>query len=136
MSRVSSDRSTRGIRVLAQPRYLPDHSTPDADQFVFGYRIRIENQSERTVMLVARHWEIIDTDGNRETVDGLGVVGQQPVLEPGEIHEYSSFCPLSSGFGTMEGYFRMVDDLGESFEVEVGRFYLVVGAAEEESVAH
>lgn len=136
MSQVSSQRSTRGIRVTARPRLMPEHTDSEAGQYVFGYRILIENLSQRTVMLVARHWEIIDTDGNREVVDGLGVVGQQPVLEPGEQHEYASFCPLGSDFGTMEGHFRMVDDLGETFDVEVGRFYLVAGAPEEEFASH
>jgi len=131
MSRVSSDRTTRGIRVEARPRYLPEQSDPAAGQWVFGYRIRIENRSERTVMLVSRHWEIIDTDGNRETADGLGLVGQQPVLAPGEVHEYSSYCPLGSDFGTMEGRFGMVDEHGEAFDAEVGRFYLAAGALEE-----
>jgi ApaG protein len=131
MSRISSDRTTDGIRVIARPAYLPEQSDPELGHFVFSYTIRIENHGSRAVMLVSRHWEIIDTDGNREVVEGLGVVGQQPVLEPGEAHEYTSFCPLGSDFGTMEGWFRMVDEDGRSFDAAVGRFYLASGAPAE-----
>lgn len=123
--RKSSERVTQSIRVTARPHYLPHYSDPDAGHFVFAYRIRIENQGERTVMVAARHWVIIDTDGNREEVDGLGVVGEQPVLEPGQSFEYSSFCPIASTFGTMEGWYNLLDDKGKTFNVEIGRFYLV-----------
>lgn len=122
---TASQSVTRGVRVEAEPQFLPHYSDPETPHFVYSYRIRIHNESERTVMVAARHWLIIDTDGNREEVDGLGVVGEQPVLEPGEHFEYSSFCPLASSFGTMEGWYEVVDDLGERFRVEIARFFLV-----------
>jgi ApaG protein len=125
MGHKSSERVTREIRVSADPRYLPKHSDPDNSQYVYAYRILIENLGRRTVMVASRHWVIIDTDGNREVVDGIGVVGEQPVLEPGESFEYTSFCPIRSSFGTMEGSFHVLDDQGEAFPVEIGRFYLV-----------
>lgn len=130
--RTSSDRVSHGVRVTVKPRFLPDHSDPDQSHFVFAYHVRISNESARTVMLLHRHWIIIDTDGHREEVKGPGVVGEQPVLEPGEAFEYTSFCPLPSAFGTMEGAFHMVDEGGADLEVEVGRFYLVADAMEAE----
>lgn len=128
--KLSSQRETRGIRVSAEPRYLPEASDPEQGHFVHAYRIRIENRGDRTVMVAARHWIIIDTDGNREEVDGLGVVGEQPVLAPGESFEYTSFCPIASGFGTMEGWYHLLDDQGGTFTVDIGRFYLVAQARE------
>jgi len=122
---TASERISHGIRVSVKPRYLPDHSDPDQSHYVYAYHVRIANESQRTVMLLSRHWIIIDTDGHREEVKGPGVVGEQPVLEPGESFEYTSFCPLPSTFGTMEGSFHMVAEDGADVEVEVGRFYLV-----------
>jgi len=116
---------TRGIRVTARPQFLPHYSDPGNEHFVYSYRVRIANESAATVMVAARHWLIIDTDGGEEVVDGLGVVGEQPVLEPGEAFEYSSFCPLTSAFGTMEGWYEMVDADSGRFQAVIGRFYLV-----------
>ncbi|MFA7330949.1 MAG: Co2+/Mg2+ efflux protein ApaG [Candidatus Delongbacteria bacterium] len=130
-SNTASERVTRQIRVVAEPQYLPHYSEPENDHYVYSYRIRIRNESPRTVMVAARHWLIIDTDGNRDVVDGLGVVGEQPVLEPGMDFEYSSFCPLSCTFGTMEGWYEVVGEEGERFQVEIGRFYLVARPDEE-----
>jgi ApaG protein len=127
----SSERVTQGIRVSASPQYLPQFSLPDENHYVFSYRIRIENQGPHTVMVAARHWIIIDTDGRREEVDGLGVVGEQPVLEPGEAFEYNSFCPIATSFGTMEGWYHLLDEQGGAFTAEIGRFYLVAEAEPE-----
>lgn len=132
MGRTSSDQLTGSLRVQAWPRYLPEHSIPGEERFVFGYRIRISNEGGNTVMLVSRHWVIIDSEGRRDIVDGLGVVGQQPVLEPGEHFEYDSFCPLECDFGTMEGEYRFLDEHGESVSAVVGRFYLVAREESEE----
>ena len=123
--KTSSERVTRGIRVTARPQFLPHYSDPEHDHFVYSYHIRIANESTETVMVAARHWLIIDTDGREEVMDGLGVVGEQPVLEPGEAFEYDSFCPLASPFGTMEGWYELVDEAGGRFQAEIGRFYLV-----------
>mgnify|MGYP002527794614 CR=1 FL=1 len=93
-------------------------------RFHFGYRIRFDNEGEKTVQLLSRHWVIVDAQGRREEVRGAGVVGEQPTLEPGESYEYTSGCPLKTEWGTMEGtYLFRVDD-EDQFEVNVGRFFL------------
>ncbi|MBL8762895.1 MAG: Co2+/Mg2+ efflux protein ApaG [Phycisphaerae bacterium] len=121
----SSTAITHGIRVTARPRFLPEHSDPDERRWVFGYRIRITNEAERSARLLSRRWEIVDRDGRAHVVEGEGVIGQQPLLEPGRSFEYSSFAPLHTPWGTMEGWytFQWVD--GDRFRVEVKRFYLV-----------
>ncbi len=115
---------TRGVLVQTHPVYMSEQSDPDGRQFVFGYRIVITNQSDQTVQIVARHWAIIDASGNRRDVEGEGVVGQQPTLEPGESFEYASFCPLPTRWGTMEGSYLLRAESGE-FRARVARFYLV-----------
>jgi ApaG protein len=122
---VSSVTLTRGFRVAVAPTFLPEHSEPEAERFVFGYRIRISNESGRRARLVSRRWLIEDEEGERQEVQGEGVVGQQPVLEPGQTFAYSSYCPLPTPRGTMEGAYTMQGDGGETFEVEIGRFYLL-----------
>ncbi len=129
--RTASERLSHGVRVTVRPRYLPDHSDPDLSHYVFAYHVRIANESPRTVMLLHRHWIIIDTDGHSEEVKGAGVVGEQPVLEPGEAFEYTSFCPMPSAFGTMEGSVHLLDEGGVDLDVEVGRFYLVADVLED-----
>lgn len=122
---IGSERVTRGVRVRVSPAYLPARSEPSAKRYVFGYRIRIENQSGERVRLLSRRWVIVDAQAGREDVTGPGVVGQQPVLADGETFEYSSHCPLRTRWGTMEGAFTFATDAGEEFEAEVARFYLV-----------
>ena len=131
-----SDTVTQGVRVGAAAFYLPDQSEPDAHKHLFGYTIVIANQGDAPVQLVSRHWVIIDADGKREEVQGPGVVGQTPRLEPGQAFKYQSFCPLRTPWGTMEGTYQMRRDDGELFDAQIGRFYLTmaaVGTAEEES---
>jgi ApaG protein len=123
-----SDACTEGIRVLARPSFLPQQSRPDAGQFVWAYRIRITNESARLVQLRTRHWLIVDAEGLRREVDGEGVVGQQPVLAPGESFEYTSFCPIETHWGTMEGWFQfdsMDEEQPRQIVARVARFYLV-----------
>jgi ApaG protein len=124
-----SDTVTRGIRVQASASYVPDQSEPDQDQYFFAYRIRITNEGQEKVKLLARHWLIIDSDNHREEVRGPGVVGEQPELAPGERFEYTSACPLTTRWGTMEGSYRMQVADGETFDAAVGRFFLVSEAA-------
>ncbi len=119
-----SDTTTRGVRVGAHAFFLPDQSDPDERKFLFGYNIVIANTGEQPVQLVSRHWVIIDAHGRREDVQGPGVVGQTPRLNPGEAFKYQSFCPLKTPWGTMEGTYQMRRDNGETFEVGIGRFYL------------
>jgi ApaG protein len=115
---------TEGIRVAVAPAYLPDQSIPESGRYVFGYRVRISNESERTVRLLTRRWIIVDADGDRKEVEGDGVVGQQPELAPGESFVYSSYCPLETPWGTMEGSYRFVDQDDRTLDVRIGRFIL------------
>ncbi len=118
---------TNGIKVSVETNYQPEHSQPANEHFVFTYRITIENNSNNTVQLMARHWDIIDAAHPKHEVDGDGVVGKQPVLEPGEIHQYVSGCNLKSGIGKMSGHYIMERILdGKQFNVEIPEFIMVV----------
>lgn len=119
-----SEACTRGVRVQVRSQYVPERSNPARDEFFFAYRIRIANEGRETVQLLARHWTITDAHGRIEEVEGPGVVGEQPVLSPGESFEYTSACPLPTSFGSMQGTYRMVTEHGEQFEAEVAPFSL------------
>lgn len=119
-----SEAVTRGIRVQVESTYVPDRSDPSEDQWYYSYRIRIENEGTERVQLLSRHWVIMDATGRTEEIHGPGVVGQQPVLSPGQSFEYTSFCPLSTSFGTMHGTYQMVNDANEQFDVEIAPFSL------------
>ncbi len=121
-----SDTLTRGIRVRVAPFYLPHESSETEGRFVFGYRVTIRNEGSTTVQLMRRHWIIIDGDGQRQDVRGPGVVGRAPILEPGDEFEYSSFCPLTTTWGSMEGSFQMRAENGEEFDAQIGRFLLTM----------
>jgi ApaG protein len=121
---TGSRATTRGIAVTVEPRFLPEKSQPHLGRWLFAYSIRIDNLGIEAVQLLTRHWIITDANGRIEEVRGAGVIGQQPILEPGESHEYTSFCPLPTAFGTMEGSYRMATAAGEQFDVEVARFEL------------
>ena len=116
--------TTRGIVVEVESSYIPDRSDPMRSRWFFAYRIRIANQGDSVVQLVSRHWIITDAHGRVEEVKGSGVVGQQPVLEPGETFEYTSFCPLSTPFGTMRGSYQMTTQDGSTFDAEIAPFTL------------
>ena len=124
-----SDTTTRGVRVEVRSAYVPERSSPADSQYFFAYRIRISNLGEETVQLLSRHWVISDGEGNTEHVRGPGVVGEQPVLEPGEAFEYTSFCPLRTPIGSMQGTYRMVTAGGSAFEAEIAPFSLAVPTA-------
>jgi ApaG protein len=124
-----SDATTRGVRVQVHSAYLPDRSAPPEGRFFFAYRVRISNQGEETVQLVSRHWVITDGHGNVEHVQGPGVVGEQPVLEPGEAFEYTSFCPLPTPIGSMHGSYQMVTAGGARFDAEIAAFSLAMPTA-------
>lgn len=121
-----SDTTTQAIRVGATAFYLPEESTPAQSEYVFGYRILIVNHGDRPARLLARRWTIIDGEGVQREVKGQGVVGQTPRLEPGQAFKYTSFCPLQTTWGTMEGSYHMQYDDGSTFEIAVGRFYLAI----------
>ncbi len=115
------------IKVVVDTEYQQEYSNPVQQHFVFTYRITIINNSDKTVQLKTRHWSIIDTTYASREVDGEGVVGKQPVLEPGQSHQYVSGCNLRSGIGKMRGYYvmeRLVD--GKEFRVEIPEFTMVI----------
>lgn len=117
---------TQGIRVSVETEYQPAYSSPSQYHYVFTYRITIENQSENTIQLLRRHWFISDAGFNPREVEGEGVVGQQPVLEPGQAHQYVSGCNLKSGIGKMTGTYlmeRIVD--GTKLQVNIPEFVMV-----------
>jgi ApaG protein len=120
----SYQKVTHDIAVSVLPQYLDDRSDPSENYFVWAYTITIENHSDKTVTLRTRHWEIIDGNGQRQDVDGEGVVGKQPTLRPGERFEYTSGCPLATPSGFMAGFYTMESREGEMLEVEVPPFSL------------
>ncbi len=117
-------RETLGIRVTVRPAFLPAQSQPSPPQYVFAYHVRIENVGAQAAQLVSRRWLIHDSIGENTEVEGDGVVGEQPVIAPGHVHEYQSFCVLKSPSGYMEGayVFRRADR--SRFEAAIPRFYL------------
>lgn len=119
-----SDTTTNGIRVRVVTMFLADESAPREKRFVFAYRITISNDGEEAAQLISRHWIITDANGETEEVDGPGVVGNQPVLMPGQSFEYTSFCPLPTSVGTMHGTYTMVRPNGDSFEASIAPFTL------------
>ena len=119
-----SDAVTRGIRVEVLSRYAAENSRPQFSQWVFEYTVRITNQGGETVQLVSRHWIITDAAGHTHEVKGPGVVGNQPVLAPGESFKYSSWCPLETPVGMMYGTYQMAGAGGEQFDIEIAPFGL------------
>ena len=115
---------TRSIRISVEPFYVDDQSEPEHNRFVFGYRIQIDNQGAETVQLISREWRITDGHGRTIEVRGPGVVGKQPVLQPGETFEYTSGTPLSTPSGIMVGSYQMVTTAGEQFDVAIPAFSL------------
>lgn len=118
---------TAGVKVTVKTEYQPSYSNPLQEHFVFTYRICIENNSENTVQLLRRQWFIFDTNATVREVEGEGVIGLQPVLEPGETHEYVSGCNLKTTIGKMMGSYlmeRLID--GKQFHVEIPQFNLIV----------
>ncbi len=122
---VSSNTVTQGIRIQVFPDYIPEQSSPELNRFTFSYKVLISNEGTEKAKLLSRHWVIINAEGDLDKTDGPGVVGYTPEMEPGETFEYSSFCPLNTSWGTMEGSYTMMRPNGEKFEAKIGRFYLV-----------
>jgi ApaG protein len=115
---------TKEIRVTVRPEFSNERSEPSDDSYFWVYTIEIANQGRKTVKLTHRHWRIIDALGHVETVDGPGVVGEQPTIAPGQAYRYSSGCPLKTPSGFMAGTYEMVDEEGRRFEVEIPAFSL------------
>jgi ApaG protein len=116
--------TTRGIVVSVEPTYLDARSSPDDSQYFWAYRVIIENHGRETVQLLNRHWMISNSRGELTEVKGPGVVGEQPVLKPGERHEYTSGAPLDTPSGMMGGSYQMESETGERFDIEIPTFSL------------
>ncbi len=121
---TTSEAVTRGIRVNVRARFSDQNSDPQGRQWVFLYTITIHNESADRVQLLKRHWVITDANGEVEEVKGPGVVGKQPILEPGQSFEYTSACPLKTPFGSMHGTYQMLGPDNESFDAEIKGFAL------------
>lgn len=121
---TTSEALTRGVRVSVRARYSEPHSNPGASQWFFLYTIEIANEGDQQVQLLSRHWYITDGTGKVEEVQGPGVVGEQPVLAPGESFTYTSGCPLRTATGSMHGSYQMVTAGGERFDAEIAAFTL------------
>ena len=118
--------TTRGIRVEVRSEFVPERSSVKDQSYWFQYHVRISNVGSRTAQLVSRHWIITNADGAVEVVKGPGVVGEQPVLPPGGSFEYTSFCPLNTPVGSMQGSYQMVTPEGERFDAVIAPFTLAV----------
>lgn len=114
------------ISVEVKTAYLDDRSDPSRNQYVFAYTITLTNAGEAPAQLISRHWIITDADHKVQEVKGLGVVGQQPLIKPGESFEYTSGATLATAMGTMRGTYHMVDEDGGAFEVPIPAFTLSV----------
>lgn len=119
-----SEKATAGVNVHVRSQYVPSRSDPDEGIYFFTYTVTITNRRDDVVQLQSRRWIITDADGRTEEVEGPGVVGQQPILRPGESFRYTSFCPLPTPVGTMHGSYRMLSGDGKGFDVEIPAFTL------------
>ncbi|PJJ83452.1 Co2+/Mg2+ efflux protein ApaG [Mucilaginibacter auburnensis] len=117
---------TDGVKVSVETIYQPEYSNPANDHFMFAYKVTIENKGSYSVRLLSRHWHIFDSNGAKREVEGEGVVGMQPVIEPGSSHEYVSGCNLKTDMGTMKGQYRMMRLLDNTFfDVQIPEFDLI-----------
>jgi ApaG protein len=110
--------------VSVRPQFVPEHSNPDEDKFLFAYTVTIRNTGDVTAQLISRHWIITDAHNKVEEVQGLGVVGEQPVLQPGEAFEYTSGCPIATPVGSMRGSYQCIAEDGTRFEAAIPEFLL------------
>ncbi|MES2772351.1 MAG: Co2+/Mg2+ efflux protein ApaG [Pseudomonadota bacterium] len=121
-----TDHKKYEITVIASPQYLPEQSDPSKDHYFFTYQITIENTGTIAAQLISRHWIITDTNAQVQEVKGLGVVGQQPLLQPGEKFQYTSGCQLETPIGTMRGTYQMVAEDATQFEANIPEFTLAI----------
>lgn len=122
----TSEATTRGIRIEVESAYLSGQSSPRDNHYLFAYHVRISNVGSETAQLVSRHWIITSAEGEVEVVKGPGVVGETPVLPPGGVFEYTSYCPLKTSVGSMQGTYQMVTAGGEKFDAQIAPFTLAV----------
>jgi ApaG protein len=121
---TASEATTEGVRISVRSRYVPEKSTPEQGEYLFIYTVRVANDGAASVQLWSRHWVITDGNGRVQEVRGTGVVGVQPELNPGQAFEYTSFCPLPTPVGSMQGSYRMRRADGTSFDAAIGTFTL------------
>ena len=114
---------TQDILVEVFPSYVPERSAPENKQYFYAYKIKITNNSSVACRIIHRHWKIKDGNGKTYDVQGSGVVGEQPMIQPGDSFEYTSFCPLHSPYGNMRGKYQMIDENGERFWISVPVFF-------------
>ena len=119
-----SEAVTRNIRVSVQAHYIEQRSRPEDGLWFFAYRVELENVGDETVQLMSRHWVITDGEARVEEVRGPGVIGEQPVLAPGDLFHYTSACPLPTSFGTMHGSYQMITSEGDRFDAKIAPFSL------------
>ena len=127
-SLFTDEAETRGVIVRVSVSYLPEQSEPARGRWFWAYHIRIENEGPFTVQLLTRHWIITDGRGARHSVEGEGVVGEQPMIEPGASFDYVSGCPLSTPTGSMQGTYHMIGEDGSAFDVAIPKFSLIAPA--------
>jgi len=119
---------TRGVVVRVSVSYLPEQSEPGRGRWFWAYHVRVENEGAQAVQLLTRHWVITDGRGARHVVEGEGVVGEQPMIEPGGSFDYVSGCPLATPTGSMQGSYHMMGEDGSGFDVAIPQFALVAPA--------
>lgn len=126
------------MTVQVEPRFLPDQSSPEDGVYTFAYAVTITNNGRQAAQVIARHWVIQDASGHTQEVDGLGVIGQQPLLAPGETFRYTSGCRLQASTGTMHGSFFIVTERAERYDVPIPMFVLEAdaGGARSSRVLH
>lgn len=127
-SLFSREAETRGITVRVSVSFLPEQSEPDRGRWFWAYHIRIENDGPMAVQLLTRHWIITDGRGAQHSVEGEGVVGEQPMIAPGGSFDYVSGCPLTTPTGHMRGTYHMLGEDGSAFDVEIPKFALLAPA--------
>ena len=127
-SLFTDEAETRGVIVRVSVSYLPEQSEPARGRWFWAYHIRIENEGPFTVQLLTRHWIITDGRGARHSVEGEGVVGEQPMIAPGGSFDYVSGCPLSTPSGSMQGTYHMIGEDGSAFDVAIPKFTLIAPA--------
>lgn len=121
----SHEATTRGVTVRVSVSFLPEQSEPGDRRWFWAYHVRIENDGDEAVQLLTRHWIITDARGARYEVEGEGVVGEQPIIEPGDSYDYVSGCPLATSTGAMEGSYRLLTAHGATFDAAIPRFELI-----------
>jgi len=122
--------TTRGVTIRVSVSYLPEQSEPQRGRWFWAYHVRIENEGNQAVQLMTRHWIITDGRGARHSVEGEGVVGEQPLVAPGESYDYVSGCPLATSTGSMQGHYCLIGEDGAAFDAAIPKFTLLAPAVE------